>query len=175
MSFQQIINEILNFILYPKFEGWLLTIKMTFLGFGLFFFGYTIWALFKTSWLKRAILMDLKEFFSYKPFYTKKFLAKWKKIEKRLESPIEADWKLAILEADDLLKESLSYVGYPGETVEEKLEKMPEDTISNLEELKKVRKIKEDIIEDPNFKLTQEQASQVLKAYQKALSDLQVI
>lgn len=111
MNWQQLINEIFNFLLYPKFEGWFLILKLTIFSFGLFFFGYTVWALLKTSWLKRAILIDLKEFFTYKPFYVKSLFLKWRKIEKKIESDIEANWKLAILEADDLLKESLKSIG----------------------------------------------------------------
>jgi hypothetical protein len=175
MSFQQAINEIVSFLLYPEFSGWLLVLKYLFLFFGFFFFGYTIWALLKTSWLKRAILIDLKEFLTYKPFYTKKFLPKWKKIEKRLESKIEADLKLAVLEADDLLEKVMEEIGYQGKNLTEKLERITEDVISNLKELKEARKIKDDIVEDPTFRLSEEEAKRILKVYEKALKDLQAL
>jgi hypothetical protein len=175
MSFQQTINEIISFLLYPEFTGWLLIFKILFLLFGFFFLGYAIWAAIKTSFLKRAILIDLKEFLTYKPFYVKSFLPKWRKIEKRLESKIEADFKLAILEADELLNKAMDEVGYKGKDLNEKLEKATEEMISNLKELKEVRKIKESIIEDPSYKLTEEEAKKVIKIYEKALRDLQVL
>jgi hypothetical protein len=175
MNYQQTINEIVSSLLYPEFTGWLLVLKYIFLFFGFFFFGYTIWALLKTSWLKRAILIDLKEFLTYKPFYAKKFLPKWKKIEKRLESKIEADFKLAVLEADELLEKVMDEIGYQGKDLTEKLEKITEDVISNLKELKEVRKVKEDIVADPTFRLTEEEAKRILKVYEKALKDLQAL
>jgi hypothetical protein len=175
MNYQHAINEIISFLLYPEFTGWLLVLKYIFLFFGLFFFGYTIWALFKTSWLKRAILIDLKEFLRYKPFYVEKFLPKWKKIEKRLESEIEADLKLAVIEADELLNKAMEEIGYQGKDLTEKLEKVTEDVISNLEELKEIRKVKEDIIQDPSYRLLKEEAKRVLRVYEKSLRDLQAL
>jgi hypothetical protein len=175
MSFQQAINEIVSFLLYPEFTGWLLVLKYLFLFFGFFFFGYTIWALLKTSWLKRAILIDLKEFLTYKPFYAKKFSPQWKKIEKRLESKIEADFKLAVLEADELLEKVMNEIGYQGKDLTEKLERITEDVISNLKELKEVRRVKEDIVADPSFRLTEEETKRILRVYEKALKDLQAL
>jgi hypothetical protein len=175
MNYQQTINEIISFLLYPEFTGWLLVLKYIFLFFGFFFLGYTIWALFKTSWLKRAILIDLKEFLTYKPFYTKIFAPSWKKIEKRLESEIEADLKLAVIEADELLNKAMEEIGYQGKDLTEKLEKVTEDVISNLKELKEIRKVREDIIQDPTYKLSKEEAKRVLKVYEKSLKDLQAL
>jgi hypothetical protein len=169
------INEIISFLLYPEFSGWLLVLKYTFLFFGFFFLGYTIWALFKTSWLQKAILIDLKEFLTYKPFYSKTFSPKWKKIKKRLESGIESDLKLAVIEADNLLNEVMEKIGYREPTLTEKLEKITPEIIANLNELKEVRKIRDDIVEDPNYRLTIEDAKAILKVYEKTMEDLQAI
>ena len=175
MSFQQTVNEIISFLLYPEFTIWLLVFKILFLLFGFLFLGYIVWATLKTSFLKRAILVDLKEFLTYKPFYVKAFLPKWKKIEKRLESKIEADLKLAVLEADELLNKVMDEVGYKGDDLTEKLEKITEEVISNIKELKETRKIRENIIEDPSYKLTEEEAKKAIKTYEKALRDLQAL
>jgi hypothetical protein len=175
MNWQQLINLLVNFLLYPQIPQWFLPVKFIFIFFGFFFLIYVFWALFKTTWLKRAFLWDLKEFLSYRPFYTKIFAPKWEKIERRLESKIEADLKLAVLEADDLLNQCLTQIGYPGATIDEKLEKLTEEIISNLKDLKEVRRIKEDIVEDPSFKLTLEEAKRILEVYKKSLQDLQAL
>jgi hypothetical protein len=175
MNWQQLINEIINFLLYPQFPQWFLPVKFLFIFFGSFFLIYTLWAILKTSWLKRIFLWDLKEFLSYRPYYTKIFAPRWEKIERRLESKIEADLKLAVLEADELLDKCLSQIGYPGATLDEKLEKLTEEIISNLKALKEVRKIKEDIVEDPNFRLTLEEAKKILETYKRSLQDLQAL
>jgi hypothetical protein len=175
MNFQQTANEIISFLLHPKFTGWLLVFKYLFIFFGFFFLGYTIWAMFKTSFLKRAIWIDLKEFFTYKPFYAKIFAPKWKKIEKRLEGEVEADFKLAVIEADELLNKVMDEIGYKGRDLAEKLEKVTEEMISNLRELKEARKVRDDIIEDPTYRLTKEEARKILKVYEKSLRDLQAL
>jgi Ser/Thr protein kinase RdoA (MazF antagonist) len=47
--------------------------------------------------------------------------------------------------------------------------------ISNLKELKEIRKVRDDIVEDPSYRLTEEETRRVLKVYEKALRDLQAL
>lgn len=171
----QIINEVLSFLLYPQITGWFLVLKFVFIFFGFFFLGFVIWALINTTWLKRAILWDLKEFLTYRPYQTKIFLPKWKKIEKRLASGIEAEAKLSIIEADSLLNEYLIKIGYTGKSLEEKLNKLTKDVILNLEEVKEAHKIRNNIVDDPAYRLNLEEAKRVLAIYENALKDLQAL
>lgn len=168
-------NEILSFLLYPQITGWLLILKFVFLFFGFFFLGFVIWALVKTIWLKRAILWDLKEFLTYRPYQAKIFLPKWKRIKERLASGIESEAKLAIIEADSLLNEYLIKIGYPGETLGERLDKLTKDVLSNLEEVREAHKVRNNIVHDPTYRLNLEEAKRVLAIYEKALKDLQAL
>lgn len=86
------------------------------------------------------------------------------KIIRRLNSGIEANHKLAILEADRLYDESLKILGYD-----------KEKTLNNLDEIKKAKKIKNHIIDDSNFKLTAENAVYGLIAYKKGLEELGIL
>jgi len=169
------INEIFNVILNPQFSGWILFWKYLFVAFGILFTLFYIWGIFKTSFLKRAILIDLKEILTYKPFYVKKFATQWKKIERRIKSKNESDFKLAVLEADEILKEAIKEVGYSDGNLTQILEQITEEIISNLNDLKSVRKVKEDIVADPSYKLTEEEAKRILKVYEISLRDLQAI
>lgn len=171
----EIFNKILNFLLYPKFEGPLLVFKILFLALGFFFLLFILWTLIFTSFLEELFLRDLKEFLSYKPYFAKIYAPKWAKIKKRLESKIEAEVKLAILEADNLLDDLLKREGYSGQTLEEKLEKLTKEILPNIEELKEAIKVKKAIVEDPSFKLDFEEASKVISIYEKALKDLQAL
>jgi len=168
-------NEIIQFILYPKITSWLLVLKFIFLSFGFFFLGFIIWALIKTSWLKRLILWDLKEFLTYRPYGIKKYLKEWEKIKKRLETGLESEAKLALIEADSLLDESLKRMGYPGESLGERLNQLTEDVLSNIKEVQGVHKIRNDIIHDPTYKLNLEEAKKSLEIYEKALKDLDAL
>jgi len=171
----EILNEILNFILYPKIEGWLLVLKIIFLTFGSFFLGFIIWALIKTSWLKRLVLWDLREFITYRPYGMKKYAKEWEKIKKKLETGLESEAKLAFIEADSLLNESLKRMGYAGESLGEKLNQLTEDVLSNIEEVQGVHKIRNNIIHDPTYKLNLEEAKRALSIYEKALTDLDAL
>ena len=156
-------------------EGWFLVLKVIFLIFTSFFLGFVIWALIKTTWLKRAFLQDLKEFFTYRPYGLKKFVKEWKKTKERLDTGLESEAKLALIEADALLDETLKRLGYPGESLGERLEKLTVDILPNLEEVRKIHKIRNNIIHDPTYKLNLEEAKKALVIYEKALINLDVL
>ncbi|MCX6730077.1 MAG: hypothetical protein NT058_01090, partial [Candidatus Portnoybacteria bacterium] len=94
----------------------------------------------------------------------KKMFKRWVKIERRFNSGIEANYRLAILEADNLYDESLKILGYGAEK-----------DLSNIDEIKKARRIKNQIIDNPNFKLTREDAAYSLIAYKRGLEELEIL
>lgn len=175
METYQTLNEILNFLLYPKITVWLLVIKIIFLSFAFFFLGFVIWALINISWLKRILLWDLKEILTYRPYGIRKLKKEWKKIKERLETGLEPEIKLAVIEADSLLDETLKRLGYPGESLVERLEKLVVDILPNLAEVQEVHTIRNNIIHDPAYKLDLEKAKKALAVYEKALINLDVL
>jgi len=64
---------------------------------------------------------------------------------------------------------------YEGGTLGEKLKKVKKTIFPNLDEVFQVHKIKSDIIYDPGFRLTLEQAKIFLGIYERALSNLEAI
>lgn len=175
MEIRVIIDIILNFLLYPNLTGWLLIIKIIFLVISSIFLGFIIWALIKTEWLKRLILWDLKEFLTYRAYLVKKYIEEWKEIKKRLDTGLESEAKLAIIEANSLLNEVLKNMGYPGESLGERLDKLTTDVLSNLEEVREAHKIHSDIIHDPTYRLNLDEAKRAISIYEKALIDLQAL
>ncbi len=165
-------NSLLQFLLYPNFTGWLLVIKIIFLGFAFYFLGMIINFLVTSSWLKRAVLWDLKEFLTYRAYETKRYGKKWATIKKRLNTGFESEAKLSLIEAETILEEILKNMGYEGESLGERLEKLTTDVIENLEEIKEAHKIKNDIIHDPTYKLSIDEAKKLLVVYEQALEDL---
>jgi uncharacterized protein YutE (UPF0331/DUF86 family) len=169
------INQIISFILNPTFSGWLLFFKTLFIFFSLLFLGFIIFALFKTTWLKRLIIWDLQEFLTYRPFGVSKVERKWQKIKKRLETETESEAKLAIIEADSMLDGILDRMGFGGRTLGERLDKLTAVSLPNIEEVKQAHKIRNNIVHDPTYKLDLEEAKKVISAYEKALTDLQAL
>lgn len=172
MTIYDIFNPIINFILYPQFTGWLLDIKIIFLLFSAFFLGFVIWALTNTSWLRKAFLQDMHEFIDYKPYGLKKLDQEWKMIKARLATGAESEFKLAMIEADMLLNDTLKQAGYAGDSLGERLDKLTVDILPELDQIRQAHKTCSDIIHDPTFKLTEEETKKDLAIYESVLIDL---
>jgi len=74
-----------------------------------------------------------------------------------------------------LLDETLKRLGYPGESLGERSEKLTVDILPNLEEVRQVHKIRNNIIHDPTYKLNLGEAKKALAIYEKALINLDAL
>lgn len=167
----EVIHQIINFILEPR-GGWFFLVRDIFIGAILLMVGFIIWALIKTDWLSKLILTDLKEFLSFKASEISEVEKKWREISRRMERNIEAEAKLAILEADELLGKALSNAGYKGETFSSKLEAAGREVLPEISMIKEMHKLRNDIVADPSFHLSLQEAKRVIAVYKKALEDL---
>lgn len=138
----------------------------------LFFFIIVLSLFLKTNWKKYAFIEDAVHFFFFRPYGIKKFTKSWQKIAKKLKSGDESEYKLAIIEADEILNDILEKVGYSGETLEEKIDKVSLVVISNKEEILEAHKVRSSIVYNPNYKVELEEAKKLLEIYRKALTDL---
>ena len=165
--------EIISSILNPTLSGGLLILKILFIIVALILFGFIIFVLAKTLWLKRMLIWDLVEFFSFRPYGVRKVVKDWAKITARLETGLESEHKLAVIEADSILNDILKRMGFGGETLGERLEKLTAATLPNLEQLLGAHKIRNNIVHDPDYRLTLDEARRVLDTYEQALRDLE--
>ncbi len=138
------------------------------------FLGSIIFLLLKNTWLKRRFLEDLIEITTYRPFGVKKTFKQWAKISKRLEAKKEAEYKLAIIEADSLLNDILEKMGYKGEMIGERLKQLDSTALPNVEELWQAHKTRNNVVHDPDYHLTFDQAKKTVAIYEKALRDLEM-
>lgn len=169
------LGEIIQFIISPQLTGWLLVFKIFFIVFSLILVGFIIFVLVKTTWLKRLIIWDLQEFLTYRPFGLRKIEKEWQKIKGRLESEMESEWKLAIIEADKIMDDILNRMGFGGVSLGERLGKLTAVSLPNIEEVRQVHEIRNNIIHDPTYRLSLEEAKRVITIYEKALTDLQAL
>jgi hypothetical protein len=166
-------ENIISFILNPTFSGWLLILKIIFIILSLILFGFIIFALIKTFWLKRLLIWDLVEFFSFRPYGLRKVVKDWAKITARLETGLESEYKLAVIEADSILNDILKRMDFGGKTLGERLEKLTTAILPNLEQIWETHKIRNNIVHDPDYRLTLDEAKRVLDIYEQALRDLE--
>ena len=165
--------EIISWLISPTFSGGLLILKILFIIVALILLGFIIFVLAKTSWLKRIWIWDLVEFFSFRPYGVRKVVKDWAKITARLETGLESEHKLAVIEADSILNDILKRMGFGGEILGERLEKLTAATLPNLEQIWEAHKIRNNIVHDPDYRLTLDEARKVLGIYEQALRDLE--
>jgi len=168
-------EDFFSFITSPELQRKLLPLKILFflVSFGLA--GLIIFLLRKTDWLKYYFGQDLTEFRSFKALETVEFAKKWTKTKKRLEKGWESEAKLALIEADQLLDELLKRTGYKGESLGERLKQLDNNVLPNIEEVWEAHKIRNNIVHDPDYKLSLAKANQMIEVYEKAFQHLEAI
>ncbi len=167
-------EDTILFLTSPQFQESLLWIKLTFYIIGGILLGMVIFALIKTDWLKYRFIEDLVAFFAYRPLGVGKLIKQWNKIVKKLELGSEDEYKLAVLEAEEMLAGVLEKLNYPGENLRERLDKLPPTAVSNIEEVKNACQVHNKIVYDPNYRLSLDETKKTLDIFGQTLKDLQV-
>lgn len=111
--------------------------------------------------LERSLFKSSK---THPVFSKKKIKKRLSKINKRLKSNLEPNYKLAVLEVDKLFDEILKEIGYG-----------KEKKLSNLDEIREANKVKNNIVENKRFKLSKEEAEKTVKVYEKGINGLLVL
>lgn len=166
-------EEILLFIINPPDTFLLRLLKFLFISFSLvLFFLIIFFAFLRSSWFKSRFLVNFFEFFTYRAYGTKNYNKEWKKIKDRLNTGLESEYKLAIIEADSLLNNILSKMGYSGASLGERLDKISPTVLSNIEEIRQAHQTRNNIVHDPNYVLSLEETKNTLSIFEKTLIDL---
>lgn len=118
---------------------------------------------------------DIRDFLMVGASEARKIARQWNTIVRRLNSPNESDWKLAIIEADKFIDEVVKNIGGEGKTLGERLRSLPQGTIQHLDELWEAHKVRNNIVHDPDFRLTQQRAREVIGLYEMVLKEFEVL
>ena len=163
-----------DFFISLPWPGIIVVLKsiLVFLSF-LLFIGiiFVIFGLNTVYKIKRA----LSFFVAPKYFPKKKLAKKWNRIEKRLESNQEAELKLAVIEADKFFDNILKRIGYFGKDMGERLKRINPSQMTNINDIWTAHKIRNNIVHDIDYKLIVVDAQRAVKAYKKALDELEAL
>lgn len=99
----------------------------------------------------------------------------WRQLAARLDYQDEAQWKLAVIEADNFFDHVLTLLGYQGESMGERLQKILPEHLTGLNEVWRVHKLRNALVHDAAFQMSRSQASDVIDTYQKALKELKIL
>lgn len=167
-------NDLISKIASPEIQQKLLFLKIIFLTLSSILVGFIIYFIRHSRWWEFFFPRQHVQAFISKGAGKKKMVRAWEKSKKRLETKIPSEYKLAVIEADSFFNDVLERMGYPGESLGERLKKVPEGVFPNLDDIWQAHKIRNDIVHDPNYSLTQKTAEEVLRIYEEALKNLEI-
>ena len=99
----------------------------------------------------------------------------WERIKARIVRGSEAEWKLAVIEADKLCDNILRRMGYHGESMDQRLKAIKPAQLSSLENLKVAHQVYLTVVQDPSFSPSQYEAQEALRNYETFLQEMQAI
>lgn len=105
----------------------------------------------------------------------KKLREKWNRIKSRLDSGNESEYKVAVIEADKLIDEILSKMGYKGDNLGERLENISESEIETKIDIAQGHEIRNRIIHDETFVLDRQKAKETLENFENFLKYFEVL
>lgn len=100
---------------------------------------------------------------------------RWENVIRHIESQNQNDWKQAILEADMILDDILTTMGYKGESIGEKLKRVVEGDFKSVQDAWEAHKVRNQIAHEPNFNLTHYDALAAVNLYKKVFEEFYYI
>jgi hypothetical protein len=166
------IKDFIYYISSPQLQDMLFPVKLIFVTFAMFFLAGVIYFMVNSSWLRYKFLEDVTEFFAWQAYGQRQISKQWAKIKKRAESGTEADLKLAIIDADDLLGDVLDEAGFEGKDFGESLKEAGRLVSDIYNQVMEAHEIRNSIVYNPDFKLSASDAQKALNAYETAINSV---
>lgn len=100
----------------------------------------------------------------------------WDVVLKHLESDEQSDWRLAIIEADNMLDAMVKKLGYEGENLGERLKAVERADFQSLDNAWDAHKMRNQIVhEGVGFEVTKDEAERVIALYEKVFREFKYI
>src|SRR3989344_1917682 len=175
MNYGDLALKAVSFLNSSELHSLLFPPKIVFLAISVIFVVVVIFVLLRTHYLQWLFIQDVVEFFTRRPYGAKRVTGDWNKVLRRLETGVESEYKLAIIEADNLMDNSLKRLGYSGATLGERLQKLTPTAVPNIGQVLESHKIRDSVVHDPDYRLSLDEAKKTLDAYSQAFKDLQIL
>lgn len=164
-------------ILFPGFDlfgsynlfGIFNTIKTISIVLILIFIALIIFTIYKIIVLNKT-MKEKPQLLKPVPLYSR-----WQEIKKHSDSLREAEWKFAIIEADNLVDGVLKKLGYSGETMGERIQFIDRHEVPSLENLWQAHRLRNRLVHEPDYKLRREEMERAVRNYETTLKELGAI
>ena len=101
--------------------------------------------------------------------------ARWGEVLRHINSNREAEWKFAVIEADNLIDDTLKMAGFPGESLVERLMAIEQGQLATLDGLWNAHKTRNKIAHDANYFMRYAEAKKAVEQFEKTLQELGAI
>ena len=109
------------------------------------------------------------------PIPKHRMVKRWLKIKKEMEGDDPTAWRTAIIDADSMLDEVVSKLGYRGNTLEERLENIIPEQFPSLDDAWRAHQISDFLKEDSSYDLTREVAERTIDIYRDIFLEVGII
>lgn len=97
---------------------------------------------------------------------------RWERVEKYMQSSNPSDWKIALLEADNMLDEIVERMGYKGATLGERMKTIEASDFPYLDETWQAHKLRNAIAhKGTDYPLTKSEADQAINTYHRVFKE----
>ncbi len=158
-------TQFLNFLFGLRVSGLLVSLVLGLLA--LFF-----WIRVKKLSSKKTVKTGLSGIDKESLLFDKKINVMLRKIDDYISFENILYWKLALAEIDSYVNKVIVEIGFKGSDMSERLCKMSEEYLSNLEELKTTHTKVSEILNDNNYFLTKEETEALIEVYKNAINEL---
>lgn len=98
---------------------------------------------------------------------------RWDDVIQHLNSQNPSDWKLAIMEADNIMDDLFAKMGYPGNSLGERLKNVERSNFQSLDEVWRAHKFRNQLVHEGAVKkLSRKQAEKAISFFEKGLKEL---
>jgi hypothetical protein len=101
---------------------------------------------------------------------------RWDVVQNHLDSDNEADWKFAVIEADNILDELVRKMGYDGEDLGDRLKAVEPSDFQSLRSAWEAHMVRNKIVhESSGFKLTYAETKRVIGLYEQVFREFEYL
>ncbi|MDP3958442.1 MAG: hypothetical protein Q8Q36_03210 [bacterium] len=152
----------------------LFTLKGVLSIFAIFFITVIIYCSIRLYELRKEEERELSRIVATPPEATPKD-DRWPVVEERVNSANPSDWKLAVLEADNMLDDMVRRMGFRGENLGERLMAVEPSDFSSIQSAWEAHKVRNRIAHEGSFVLSQREARRIVNLYEEVFREFHFI
>ena len=136
-----------------------------------FFICATVYFTIKTGWLPTRI-DRVEDVIMKKNLPKQRSIKVWQQVQRHLFAGDDNSLKLALIEADKILDDSLRLAGFRGENLGDRLKRLTDAQLPNLDQIWEAHKLRNRLVHEADFKLNRDTAERALAIYEQSFKDL---